>query len=73
MSTKSCIKEIQNSSIEILNGHYKVKVKLKDESIYTYAPRRFAFTERIKLRKMTDDLLARDIIKPLHIALVLFS
>jgi len=39
-------------------------VRLKDSSIYAYAPRRFAHSERLQLRAITDDLLKRNIIKP---------
>lgn len=42
---------------------YSVKVSLKDDSIYAYAPRRFAWSERQQIREITDDLLERNIIK----------
>lgn len=42
---------------------FLVKVALKDDSIYAYAPRRFAWSERMQIREITDDLLSRDIIK----------
>jgi len=48
---------------EIDDGHC-VQVRLKDSSVYAYAPRRFAHSERLQLRAITDDLLDRQIIKP---------
>jgi len=42
---------------------YLVKVSLKDNTIYAYAPRRFAYMERLQIREITDDLLNRGIIK----------
>jgi len=47
-----------------VSDNYTVSVRLKDESVYAFASRRFAYSERIKLRKITDDLLKRGIIKP---------
>lgn len=41
-----------------------VTVSLKDNLTYAYAPRRFAWTERLEIRKITNNLLARGIIKP---------
>jgi len=38
------------------------KVHLKDESVFAFAPRRFAHVERLQLRQIIDDL-ERDIIK----------
>lgn len=43
---------------------YCIKVRLKDDSVYAYAPRRFAHSERLQMRKITDDLLQRGIIRP---------
>lgn len=43
---------------------YKVSVSLKDDSIFMYAPRRFAWSERLQIKEITDDLLKREIIKP---------
>jgi len=60
----SIINEVELSDIETVNDDYAVSVCLKDESVYAYAPRRFAYCERLKLRNITDDLLARGIIKP---------
>lgn len=40
-----------------------MKVTLKDDSIYAYAPRRFAWAERNQIREIIDDLLTRCIIK----------
>ncbi|KAK2574692.1 hypothetical protein KPH14_012996 [Odynerus spinipes] len=60
---KNLIKEVDNSKIDIIDDNYQVTVKLKDDSVYAYAPRRFAWAERIQIREITDDLLQRGIIK----------
>jgi len=49
---------------EVVEDGYSVQVKLKDTSIYAFAPRRFAYAERLQLREITDTLLKRGIIKP---------
>lgn len=49
--------------VSISQDDYCVKVTLKDDSIYAYSPRRFAYTERIKIREITDDLLQKGIIR----------
>lgn len=41
------LEEVNKTSIDIINNNYCVKVKLKDESVYTYAPRRFAWAEQL--------------------------
>lgn len=61
---KRLLIEIINSDIPIIDDEYTVQVNIKDPSIYTYAPRRFAHAERIEIRKITDDLIKRDIIQP---------
>jgi len=53
----------QNNALPVDDG-YAVPVRLKDNSVYAFAPRRFAHSERLELRKITDDLLKRGIIKP---------
>jgi len=58
------ISEVENSDISPVEDNYSVSVHLKDESVYAFAPRRFAHSERLELRKITDDLLERGIIKP---------
>jgi len=60
---RDLLKQIENMSVKKIDDDYFVEVRLKDESIYAYAPRRFAHAEKIKIREITDDLLARDIIK----------
>jgi len=42
---------------------YKMQVYLKDDSIYAYIPRRFAYAKRMQIRKITDDLQKREIIQ----------
>lgn len=53
----------ENLKVDIIDDDYFVKVSLKDDSTYAYAPRRFAWSERMQIREIIDDLLARDIIK----------
>jgi len=57
------IKEIKNSTVEVVQDDYSVKVNLKDNTTYAFAPRRFAYMERLQIREITDDLLDRGIIK----------
>jgi len=60
----SLFHEIENTQVPVIQDDYLVKINLKDDSIYAYAPRKFAWTERIQMREITDDLLNRGIIKP---------
>lgn len=39
---------------------------MKDDSVFAYTPRRFAYKEKIQIREITDDLLAKNIIKESH-------
>lgn len=57
------IREVENSEMPETKDYYQVKITLKDTSTYTYAPRKFAWKERFQIREITDDLLARGIIK----------
>jgi len=57
------ISACENGSVKYVNDEYAVRVSLKDYSTYAYAPRKFALEERKQIRKITDDLLARDIIQ----------
>jgi len=50
-------------SMPTVKDNYTVKINLKDDTTYAYAPRKFAWTERIQIREITDDLLNRGIIK----------
>lgn len=59
---KSVVKEIKD--IVPIDEGYAVQVRIKDPSVYAFAPRRLAHAERLQLREITDDLLARGIIKP---------
>lgn len=49
---------------QLIDDNYSVQVNLKDHSTFAYAPRRLAFSEQKQIRKITDDLLERGIIKP---------
>lgn len=59
----STILEVENASIIPVEDNHFVKIKLKDDSTYRYSPRRFAWNERLQIRKLIDDLLQRNIIK----------
>lgn len=55
--------EVENPEISIIDDDYFIKICLKDESVYAFAPRRFAWTERLQIREIINDLLKRQIIK----------
>ncbi|XP_067212248.1 uncharacterized protein [Linepithema humile] len=57
------IKESEESPVEHVDDGHAVTVALKDNSTYAYTPRRFAWSERIQIRDITDDLMRRGIIK----------
>ncbi|CAL1671715.1 unnamed protein product [Lasius platythorax] len=59
----STIKEVNDTHIPLVNDDYSVKINLKDESIFAFSPRRFAFAEKLQIREIVDDLLDRKIIK----------
>lgn len=57
------IVEIKNSEVLLADDNYNVKVALRDDSTYAYAPRRFVWSERIQIREITDNLLNKGKIK----------
>lgn len=59
----SVIREVENTIVRPIDDDYMVKVTLKDDTVYAYSPRRFAWSERQQIRCITDDLLNRGIIK----------
>jgi len=58
------IMDVEKMEVPTVDDDYAVSVRLKDDSIYAYAPRRFAHVEKLEIRKIIDDLLERDIIQP---------
>ncbi|XP_039303958.1 uncharacterized protein LOC120357509 [Solenopsis invicta] len=56
--------ECDSSVVEPVRDDYCIRVHLKDSSFFRYAPRRMSVNERLELKEITDDLLARNIIKP---------
>jgi len=50
----SVFEQIENTNIPIMDDDYSIKVKLKDESTFAYSPRRFAYNEKLQIRKITD-------------------
>lgn len=59
----SVIQEVENLEVPIIDDNHSVRINLKDESVYAFAPRRLAYSERMEIRKIIDDLLERKIIK----------
>ncbi|KMQ90234.1 retrovirus-like pol polyprotein, partial [Lasius niger] len=59
----STILEVENMDLPPVEDEYLVKLSLKDESVFAFSPRRFAWTERLQMREITDDLLNRGIIR----------
>lgn len=59
----SILQKIEDAPVPVLEDDYLVKINLKDDSTFAYAPRKFAWSERIQIRDITDDLLKRNIIK----------
>ncbi|XP_070510437.1 uncharacterized protein [Cardiocondyla obscurior] len=59
---KELIIKINEANIPEIKDDYNVRINLKDSSVYAYSPRKFAHI-RIEIRKIIDDLLARDIIQ----------
>lgn len=57
------ILEVENSEVIPIDDNYFVKVKLKNDTTYRYSPKRFAWTEKLQIREIVDDLLRRNIIK----------
>lgn len=50
--------------IESIQGDYSVKLHIRAESLFCFAPRRLSFTEKNELDAIINDLLERKIIKP---------
>ncbi|XP_011858461.1 PREDICTED: uncharacterized protein K02A2.6-like [Vollenhovia emeryi] len=57
------IKEVETSEVPLIEDDHAIKINLKDESVYAFSPRRFAWSERLQIREIIDDLLQRKIIK----------
>ncbi|XP_070526381.1 uncharacterized protein [Cardiocondyla obscurior] len=60
---KKVLERVNHAKVTPITDDYAVRVKLRDESTYAYAPRRFAFAERCEIREIVDELLDRGIIK----------
>lgn len=58
------LQEVDETVIEPVDDGYNVRINLKDESLFIFAPRRMSFSEKQKLDTTTDNLLEREIIKP---------
>lgn len=44
------ILNIDKQKAELIDDGYAVKIHLKDDSVFAFAPRRFAYVERLQLR-----------------------
>lgn len=60
---KKLFYQLQNQPTEKIDDGFMVEIRLKDPSIYAYAPLKFAAMERRQIQKITDDLLERGIIQ----------
>jgi hypothetical protein len=49
--------KIENLDIDTIESNYRIRVHLKDSSLFRYAPRRMSFAEKKDLFKITEDLL----------------
>ncbi|XP_039315282.1 uncharacterized protein LOC120359905 [Solenopsis invicta] len=58
------ISEIEQTDVAPIDDGYAKRVHLKDDSVYAFAPRRFAHGERMQMRDIVDDLLAHGIVQP---------
>lgn len=47
----------------LISDNFTVKIKLKDKITFAFAPRKFSLSERNEIKKITDNLLQRGIIK----------
>ncbi|XP_011883952.1 PREDICTED: uncharacterized protein LOC105571091, partial [Vollenhovia emeryi] len=61
---KDIIAEVKQTKSIAVEDDYSVQVRLKDDSTYSFSPRRFAYAERLQIRGIVDDLLARGIVQP---------
>lgn len=61
---KDTVKEAMNTQITYARDDYNVRVHLKDPSVYSYAPRKFAHAERVEMRKIIDELIETDVVQP---------
>jgi len=57
-------REIDEMQVEPVEDDHKIRVHVKDVSLFRYAPRRMSMREKRELMEITDDLLERGIIKP---------
>jgi len=57
-------KSVDAKKIEPIQDDYSVKLHIKDESFFRFAPRKLSFTEKNELDAIINDLLERKIIKP---------
>ena len=60
----STFTEVESAEVPPPTDNHMVRLSLRDETVFAFAPRRFAHTERLKIREIMDDLLSIGIIKP---------
>lgn len=47
---------VEEQDVTLIEDGYEVEVRMKDHSVYAYAPRRCAYAERIKIREITKKM-----------------
>jgi len=61
---KTIIRNVNSETVIPVEDEYEVHVRLKDPSVFAFAPRKFAFAQRLQIREVVDDLLRRGVIQP---------
>lgn len=56
--------KIENDDSAPVEDDFAVQVRINDPSIFAYAPRKIAHSERLEIRNIIDNLLKRGIIQP---------
>lgn len=59
----SLLQESDTWQIKPITDNHAIRVKLKDETLFRYAPRRMSASEKQTLEQITSDLLSRGIIQ----------
>lgn len=49
------MRDVENTFVEFVSDGYAVKVSIKDNSLYAYVSRRFAYAERVEMKKIVDE------------------
>lgn len=57
----SVISQVENSNSQPISDDFAVRMRIKDDTTFAFASRRFSQTKRNEIRKITDNLLQRGI------------